>query len=116
MTTQTFVVFRDGARVFRLSRRLRDESWHNLAVPQYVVGDEEPARPHELDEAVEHRQGQTPVALLKKQIEWARHPRQHPRPVADPDVCPGGGARPHQGFPRLPCPPLVPFPPPQPPL
>src|SRR2546426_12098015 len=98
MTTQTFVVFRDGARVFRLSRRLRDESWHNLAVPQYVVGDEEPARPHELDEAVEHRQVQSLVPVLEDQIGWPRHPRQHPRRLAPPDLCPGGEAAPPAGL------------------
>src|SRR5206468_10921423 len=96
MTTQTLVVFRDGARVFRLARRLRDESWHHLAVPQHVVGDDEPARPHEIDEAVEHRQVRALVAVLKDQIEWAAHFRQHQRRVADHDGDAGGDARPHE--------------------
>ena len=109
MTTQTLVVFRDGARVFRLARRLRDESWHHLAVPQHVVGDDEPARPREIDEAVEHRQVRALVAVLKDQIEWAAHFRQHQRRVADHDGDAVGDARLHEVLARLRCPLPIPL-------
>ena len=65
---------------------MRDEPGHDLAVPQHVVGDQQPARPQQADQPVEQRRVELLVAVLKNQIERAGHLRDLQLRVADDDA------------------------------
>ena len=69
MRGHTLVVFHNGARVLRIALRLLDIAGGDLAVPQDVVGDEQPARPEQRDEPIQQRRIELLVAVLKNQIE-----------------------------------------------
>ena len=53
---------------------VRREARHDLAVPQHVVGDQQAARPQQIDQAIEQRRVELLVAVLKDQVERARRP------------------------------------------
>ena len=59
---------------------------HDLAVPQHVVGDQQPARPQQADQPIEQRLVQLLVAVLEDQIERSRHLRDLQLRVADDDA------------------------------
>jgi hypothetical protein len=96
MRGEALVVFRDCARVVGTALRFRFEPRHNLAVPQHVVGDEEPARPEERHQAIERRRIERLVAILKDQIERSRHLRELQPCVADDHADAVGKAGAHE--------------------
>ena len=66
--------------------RLAHEAGNDFAVPQHVVGDEQAARPEQIDEPIEQRHVQLLVAVLKDQIERPGDLGEQPLGVADHDV------------------------------
>src|SRR5438132_56616 len=92
MRRDALVVFGDGPRIVAAVRGCLAKTGHDVAVPQHVVGDEQPAGPQQGDESVEKRSIELLVAVLKNHIEWTRHFRDHARGVADDHVDPLGQA------------------------
>ena len=86
MGREPLIVFGNRPRVARIPLRPRDESGHDLAVPQHVVGDEQPAGTQERHQPVEQRRVELFVAVLKDHVEWSADFRKHPLRIADDHV------------------------------
>ena len=83
---QPFIVGGDSPGVVQVAARVGDKPRDHFAVPEHVVGDEQPARTEERDKPIQHRRVLSLVAILKDQIERSRDLCQHPLRIADDDA------------------------------